>query len=117
MVTALIPMVMPTSWMESANDWLGLAAFHRSPLTEYMTRSLSAVYAILGLLALYVSRDVAKYRDLIAFFGGVTVLLGIFLTILDFRIGLPASWAWTEGPPSAALGLVIVWLARRVGSE
>ena len=114
MVVAFVPMLMPTAWMETANDWLGLDPFQRSVLMEYLTRTLSGVYGILGLLSLYVSRDVVRYRDLIAFFAWVMVGFAIFLTILDFRIGMPASWSWTEGPPSAILGLVVIWLTRHV---
>ena len=47
----------------------------------------------------------------------LTVLLGIYLTGLDFRAGMPAHWSWTEGPPSIALGLGMVWLAARAGRQ
>ena len=40
---AVVPMVMPTDWMAAINDRLGLVPLPRSPLTEYLTRSLSAV--------------------------------------------------------------------------
>lgn len=111
---ALVPMVMPTDWMAAANDWLGLAPLARSPLMEYLTRSLSAVYALFGALTLYVSRDVRRYAAFVAFAGRLTVLLGVFFIVLDFWAGLPPMWAWTEGPPTVVLGFVMTWLARQV---
>ena len=115
-LTALVPMVMPTDWMVAANDWLGLEPLHRSPLTEYLTRSLSAVYALFGALAVYVSFDLRRYLGLVAFMGKLTILLGIFFTVLDFWAGMPASWSWGEGPPTVILGFVMVWLAGRARS-
>jgi len=112
---AVVPMVMPTAWMESVNDRLGLGPFPRSTLTEYLTRSLSAVYALFGATVVYVARDVRRYLDLIVFMGWLTVLLGVALTVLDFAIGMPASWSWAEGPPTIVVGWLFVWLARRVG--
>ncbi len=110
--TALIPVVMPTDWMEAANDALGLGPFHRSPLTEYLTRSLSALYALNGLMLLYLSRQVARYGDLLVFYGWLLVGVAAALTAIDFWAGMPPSWRWGEGPPMIVLGGVIVWLAR-----
>ncbi len=110
--TAIFPMVMPTDWMEATNDSLGLGPFHRSPLTEYLTRSLSALYALNGLLALYMARQVERYADLLVFYGWLTVGVAAAITAIDFSAGMPPHWRWGEGPPMIVLGGVIVWLAR-----
>jgi hypothetical protein len=112
---AVVPMVMPTDWMEAVNDWLGLGPFPRTPLTEYLTRSLSALYALVGVLIVFLALDVRRYRAPIVLVCWLTVALGAFLTVLDFSIGMPASWSWGEGPPTIALGAVMVWLAKRSG--
>jgi hypothetical protein len=44
MTLAFLAVVMPTSTMASIADWLGVGPLHRAPLTEYLTRSLSALY-------------------------------------------------------------------------
>ena len=113
MLLAVAAAVMPTAWMASANDAMGLEPLHRSPLTEYLTRSLSALYAGFGAVLLYVSRDVRHHRGLVAFLAKMTVVFAVFLTALDFWAGMPASWAWTEGPPTIPVGLWMVWLAAR----
>ena len=86
-------MVMPTDSMADVNDWLGLEPLHRSPLTEYLTRSLSAIYALFGALTIYVSRDVRHHAGFVAFAGILVVLLGIFFTALDFWAGMPLGGA------------------------
>ncbi len=113
-VLAVVPMVMPTDWMGAVNNGLGLEPLHRAPLTEYLTRSLSALYAANGLLVLYLSRDVRCYAELLVFIGWLTVALGLTLTAIDFWAGMPAFWSWTEGPPTVVVGWLIIWLAKRV---
>ena len=110
---AVVPMVMPTAWIEAVNDSMGLGPFHRSPLMEYLTRSLSAVYALVGTLTLYLGLNVRRYLPLIVVVGWLTVALGVTLTGIDFAAGMPASWSWGEGPPTIVIGWVFVWLARR----
>ncbi len=112
--TAVIPMVMPFSWMQAGNDWLGLEPLAETPLAQYLTRSLSAVYALIGALTIYLGLNVRRYRDLIAFVGWLTAFLGVALFGIDLAAGLPAAWTWGEGPPTVVVAAVIVWLARRV---
>lgn len=40
---AFVAVFIPTDWMETVNDAIGLGPFPRTPLTEYLTRSLSSV--------------------------------------------------------------------------
>ena len=48
--------------------------------------------------------------------GWLTIALGAVLTVLDFAIGMPASWSWGEGPPTIVVGVAFIWLAKRAGS-
>ena len=94
-------------------DWLGVGPLPRSPLTEYLTRSLSAMYGVLGVLHLYLARDVVRYLDVITVIGWLTVVAGAIVTVVDFTAGMPLLWSWSEGPPTVLAGLAYVWLARR----
>lgn len=116
-VCAIFAVVMPTSWMAAAADRLGVGPLPRSKLTEYLTRSLSAIYAMLGALTLYLAWNVRRQLPLIVFVGWLTIVLGVVLTILDFAIGMPPSWSWSEGPPTVLVGAAILWLARRAGTQ
>jgi hypothetical protein len=111
---AIVAVFMPTAWMEAGARWAGVGPFPDTTLTQYLARSVSALYALLGTLAVYISRDVRRYSDFIVFNGWLTVALGVILTVLDFGIGMPASWSWWEGPPTIAVGAAFVWLAPRV---
>ena len=113
MSLAFLAVVMPTSGMEAIADWLGVGPLHRSPLTEYLTRSLSAIYGVFGVLHLYLARDVIRYLDVIVVLGCLTVLAGVIQTVVDVAAVLPAFWSWSEGPPTVLAGLVYLWLARR----
>lgn len=112
--TAAIPMVMPFAWMQAVNDSLGLEPLVRTPLVEYLTRSLSAVYALLGVFTIYLGLEVRRYRELIIFVGWLTGVLGVALTGIDFAVGMPASWTWGEGPPTVLCAAAMIWLARQV---
>ena len=113
MSAAFLAVLMPTSAMASIADWLGVGPLHRSPLTEYLTRSLSTMYGVLGVLHLYLARDVVRYLDLIVVIGWLTVVAGAIVTVVDFTAGMPPLWSWSEGPPTVLAGLAYVWLARR----
>ena len=114
--TAVVPAAMPFAWMQAANDALGLEPLIRTPLSEYLTRSLSVLYALLGAFTIYIGLDVRRYRELIIFVGWLTALLGLALTAVDLVAGLPAIWVWGEGPPTVLVAAAIVWLARRARS-
>ena len=113
MSVAFLAVVMPTSAMATIADWLGVGPLHRSPLTEYLTRSLSAMYGVLGVLHLYLARDVVRFVDVIIVIGWLTVLAGAIMTVVDFAAGMPPLWSWSEGPPTVIVGLIDIWLARR----
>ena len=112
--TAVVPMVMPFAWMQSVNDALGLGPLVDTPLAQYLTRSLSAMYALVGVLTIYVGLDARRYRSLILVMGWLTAVLGLALSVIDFAIGMPASWSWGEGPPTVACAAFMIYLARRV---
>jgi hypothetical protein len=113
MTMAFLAVVMPTSAMASIADWLGVGPLHRSPLTEYLTRSLSVLYGVFGVLHLYLARDVVRYLDVIVIIGWLGVLAGVIQTVVDFAAGMPPYWSWGEGPPTVLAGFAIVYLAQR----
>lgn len=111
---AIVPAVMPTAWMEATSVWIGVEPLPRTPLTQYLTRSLSLVYAMFGVFILYLARDVRRYKSLLIFVARLTALLGVALTVLDFAVGMPPAWSWAEGPPTVLCAWAMLWLARRV---
>jgi hypothetical protein len=112
MSLAFVAVVMPTTAMVAIADWLEVGPLQRSPLTEYLTRSLSAMYGVLGLLHLYLARDVVRHLDMIVVIGWLSVVAGVIVTAIDFIAGMPLLWSWGEGPPTVLVGLAVVRLAR-----
>jgi hypothetical protein len=117
MTAAYVAVVMPTTWMAEIATWLDVGPLPRTTLTEYLTRSLSAIYGGFGLLHLYLARHAGRYLDLIVVIGWLTIALGVMLTVLDFGIGMPPLWSWGEGPPTIVSGWAFVWLAKKAGSR
>ncbi len=112
--TAVIASVMPTTWIAATHRWLELGDFPDAPITQYLARSLSALYAILGGLAIVVSTDVQRYAPIIRFFAYVTLAFGVLITGIDSIAGMPTYWTLFEGPTTFILGVVILLLARRL---
>lgn len=116
-ILALFAVVMPFSWMIAVHEWLGLGEFPRQPIAEYLARSLSAFYALHGVITLMLASDVPKYRDLIRVWALSFVAFGVLVMLIDVAAGLPAFWTISEGPFMIAFGLVIIWLLHRSRRE
>ena len=52
-------------------------SFPDAPFTQYLARSISALYAILGGLAMVVSTALQRYAPIIRFFAYVTLVFGV----------------------------------------
>ena len=111
---ALAAALMPMACMASAHVWLGLGEMPRSPLVEYLTRSLSLLYAGWIPVLWLTAGDVRRYRTLIEVMAWTRFALGLSLLVLDAVIGMP--WLLVEGPSIMALSLMVVVLARRMAS-
>jgi hypothetical protein len=112
--TAVIACVMPTTWIVATHRWLGLGEFPDAPITQYLARSISAIYAIFGGLAIVVSTDVWRYAPVINYLAYTTIAFGGLITGIDMAARLPTYWTLFEGPSTFVLGVVILLLARRV---
>lgn len=117
MLLATFAIFMPASWMSATNDWLGLGPFTESPLVDYLTRSLSLLYAIHGGLLLVAATDIRRYRPLVLYLGIASVVAGVVLTGIDLHAGMPSYWTVGEGPFVTVAGLLITWLTLRSGSR
>ncbi len=111
---AIIASVMPRSWITGIHEWLGLGEFPNEPIAEYLARSVSGLYVILGGVTIALSMDVRHYAPIIRFYAIVSMGFGVLLVAIDVTSGMPMYWVLSEGPTAIVLGLVIHVLARRV---
>ena len=86
---ALVPMFMPISWIASTHRWLGLGEMPTGPVVEYLARSLSAFYAIMGALCLVLTTDLERYRPLVLFLGVAFALMSLVVLGVDLAAGMP----------------------------
>jgi len=112
--SAVLTLFLSDSAMASIHRDLGLGEFPQTPLTDYLTRSLSAMYALHGGTLLVLSTNVRRYRKVILVVGWLTAALGVALTVIDLRAPMPLWWTLAEGPWVIAIGVALVWLTHRV---
>jgi len=100
--------------MARINDWIGLDPLVDTPLMNSLTRSLSALYAFVGLLTWTLSTDIRRYRPLIVCLGVSYLVSGAALLILDFTVGMPLAWAVVERPVVMGTGALQLWLVKHI---
>ncbi len=114
MLLALPAVVMPTAWMDGCHRALGLGPLPAGPIVEYLTRSISFLYAIHGGLLLVIASDLRRNLGVLVYLAAASMAFGAALVAIDLYAGLPVWWVVTEGPPLTALGLLILLLTRSV---
>jgi hypothetical protein len=114
LLTALVPAVMPFAWMDAIHRALGLGRLPDAPIVGYLTRSVSAFYALHGVLVCYCSFDVRRYLPVVKCLAAACMLFGAGMLVLDVLVGMPLVWILGEGPSIIILGGVMLWLASRV---
>jgi hypothetical protein len=113
-LAALGAVFLPTRWMAGIHAGLGLGPFPNAPLTEYLTRSLSALYAFHGAVLLFLSFHVRQHLAVVAFWGRLTLAMGAGMLALDFAVGMPLGWTLAEGPSVLIVGSLLVLLSHRL---
>src|SRR5262245_21812701 len=114
---ALVAMFMPLSWMAATHRWLGLGEMPTGPVVEYLARSLSAFYAVMGALCLVLATDLERYRPLVRFLGVAFALMSVVLLGVDLAAGMPWWWSASEGPGGVVFWALLVVLARPAQSK
>ena len=109
-VVAFFAMFLPVDWMVRTHAWLGLGEFPRSPIVDYLTRSVAALYGFHGCLLLIIATDPVRYRALVWYAAAMNILFGIIIIAIDLHAGMPMFWTVAEGPPIMALGVALAVL-------
>jgi hypothetical protein len=111
---AFAAVFLPTSWMAATHDWLGLGEFPAAPITDYLARSVSALYGFHGVLLFIVASDPVRYERIVLYLGVANIVFGLMLFGIDVHAGLPRWWTAVEGPPVAGLGVLLLYLRRKM---
>ena len=111
---ALVFVFAPESWMRGIHAWLGLGQLPDVPITWYLTRSLSAFYALTGGLFWVLSSNIRHYHSLLFYVAWVSIGFGVVMTVIDVWADMPVSWTLTEGPLISFMGVAMVYLLSRI---
>lgn len=117
LLCALPAVVMPTGLMAEIHRALGMGEFPRAPLVEYLTRSLSLLYASWAPLLFLVANDLRRYLPIVWLLSWFRPGFGLAMVVLDLYVGLPMLWVAFEGPPLVAVSLVGLWLVWQIQRE
>lgn len=117
LASALFAVFLSDARMAATHRWLGLGDYPDAPLTSYLTRSVSILYAFHGVLLLVLSTDVRRYRPVLRFVAWGTLGLGLTQTAIDVHARMPLWWTLIEGPWVIAIGLALIWMVGRLPGE
>src|SRR5262245_34592408 len=89
LVLAFGAVIMPYEWMNATHQWLGLAELPDIPIMGYLTRSISLLYGMLGILTFIVAANPKRYWPLIGWWGVASLGTGVVLGIVDVLHRMP----------------------------
>ena len=113
LLTAVVPVFFPTDLMADLHARLGLGEFPRDRLTDYLTRSAAACYALHGAVVLLVSTDVPRYRPLITPLYGLHLMFAGAMLGIDLFAGMPVWWTVAEVGTIGGFAAVALAVNRR----
>ena len=117
MCLAVFAVFMPRGWMDFCHRRIGLGPLPQGPIVEYLARSASALYAVMGGLAWVLSSDVRRYARIIACQMVFALAFSLIIIGIDLRVGMPWYWTISEGPTLTVFSVVVLALQRRAGRE
>ena len=89
LLTAAPCALLPYSAMDAVHQSLGLGTLPDGPMTLYLARSASALYASIGPVYLFLARDPMAHAALLRLLGTTKIVLGV-LPRRDRRLGRAA---------------------------
>jgi hypothetical protein len=89
---AIVPFVMPWSWMAAVHESLGMGVLPDKPIVDYLARYASAFSAFYGFLLLLLMTDVRRYAPIITFQAVAILVMSTVGAIFGWRAGIPAWW-------------------------
>ena len=115
MLVATVAIFFPDSWMVAGHRLAGLAGeYPQAPITEYLARSLSMLYASVGFFVFVLSFDLVRYRRLVYFVGLGHLVVTALLVFIDVQAEMPLVWTLPEVLSPALVGVVVLALLSRI---
>ena len=110
--------LLPFAWMDAVHrDALGLGSLSDIPITRYMARSLSLVYAMHGAVVMFVTLNWERLRFAVPYLAYLHLAFGCAMFVVDLDSGLPWWWVAGEGPSLVVFALVILAVNHKARSR
>ena len=106
-------MLLPVNWIADTHRWLGLGEYPHAPVTDYLVRSVSALYGCFGVLFLLVASDPLRHQRIVRYIGVMHIVFGVLTVGIDLHAGMPMWWTMAEGPPLVGAGWLTLYLLNR----
>jgi hypothetical protein len=113
MLLALFAVFMPAAWMDATHRWLGLGPMPGGVMFEFLARTTSALYAVLGGLFCVLSIRPRRYRAVLTYLAAAMIFLGVAIGGMGLLFGLPWYWLATDPPTAIGFGVLVLLLQGR----
>jgi len=114
MASAVFAVFLSHDQMVAIHQWLGLGKFPDAKIVDYLARSLSGFYTIVGVLYIALARDIHAYASIITLAAWASICFGLGSIIINLQLDFPFWWTWGEGSFITGYGVVVLWLQRKV---
>ena len=110
---ALLVALIPSSWIIALHGHLGLDRFPDESIALYLARSSSLMYAIHGLVLIFLSFSIERYLPLIRLLAGIALIHGLLLIAIDLSTAMHWWWICGEGPLLLAWGTLVLLITKQ----
>jgi len=111
---AVLPFVMPFSWMAAVHESLGMGVLPDKPVVDYLARYASAFSAFYGLLLLLLMTDVRRYAPIITFQAVAILVMSAVGAIFAWRAGMPRWWILGDAISCWLSCAAMLWLQTKI---
>ena len=116
-VLAIVPMLMPIAWAQSAHAAIGLGELPGEQGVEYLVRGMSARGALYGGLRLLLASDVHRYRQVITYQAVAILTAATCGTILMYSLPVLGKFILIDGASCWLYCVPTLWLQTRLKKE
>lgn len=115
---AIFAVFLPTSWMIKVGQHMKVTPLPVDyPIFQYLARSESLLYAMLGGFCWILSMDLRRYRPLVIYLSAVGIPFSVIMFIIDMHFKMPSRWSTHEGPMIFIFSILSVFLSLRIKKQ
>jgi len=114
---AVVPMLMPITWVQTAHAAIALGELPDEPIVEYLVRSISAMCGLYGGLLLLLASNVHRYRRVITYQAVAILIAPTCGMILMYRLPVLGNFILLDGVSCWIYCIPTLWLQTQMTKE